>query len=141
MTNLFKKIAGGASSLFKKGTSAVGTFFKKGGTLEKGVSTVANGVNSAANFVGKGVALGTKIVNGIDKIPILGAALAPATSFARTALGYANVGVNAAHSGANALTNAIALRHGGASAAAIGNNLLEKAKSIKTDVKSGVKYL
>ena len=141
MTNLFKKIAGGAKSLFKKGTSAANTFFKKGGTLEKGVSTVAHGVNSAANYVGKGVAYGTKIVDGIDKIPILGAALAPATSFARTALGYANVGVNAAHSGANALTGAIALRHGGASAAAIASNLLEKAKTIKNDVKSGVKYV
>ena len=51
MTNLFKKIASGASSLFKKGTSAATSFFKKGGTLEKGVTTVARGVNSAADFV------------------------------------------------------------------------------------------
>ena len=84
MTNLFKKIASGASSLFKKGTSAATSFFKKGGTLEKGVTTVARGVNSAADFVGKGVKLGTKIVNEIDKVPFLGAALALATSLART---------------------------------------------------------
>ena len=141
MTNLFKKIASGASSLFKKGTSAATSFFKKGGTLEKGVNTVARGVNSAADFVGKGVKLGTKIVNEIDKVPFLGAALAPATSLARTVMGYANVGVNAAHSGANALTNAVSLAHGGAAPSTIANNLLEKAKVIKTDVKSGVKYL
>ena len=92
----FKKVSRGANKFFKKAGEGISDTFKKNGYLSDGLG-----------YVNKGLQMGGKVLNTLDKIPILGAALSPLTAVARTGLNMGNQLV-AGVSGGQGLINGIA---------------------------------
>lgn len=99
---LFSKIKRGAGKFFKKVASGVSDTFKKGGYLTKGL-----------DYANKGLQYGGKILGAIEKVPILGQALTPLTTIARTGLGLGNKLVGGVRAGQNIAIDTVgSLRRG-----------------------------
>lgn len=125
----FKKAVNSGKKFFKKVSNGTQDFFKKGGYLDKGL-----------DYAGKGLQYGSKIVGAIEKIPILGSALSPLTSIARTGLNLGNQLVGGVRTGQGLVQNVVHSAKTGDYKGAVqgAGNILEKAKQIKQD--GGIKY-
>ena len=129
---LFSKIKRGAGRFFKKVAHGVSDTFKKGGYLSQGL-----------DYANKGLAYGGKILNAIDKVPILGSVLSPFTSVAKTGLNLGNRLVSGISQG-QGLINSVggAIKSGNINKVADSvGNVLEKAKEVKADIDKGPKFV
>jgi len=129
--SFFKKIARGASKLFRKVKDGVSNTFKKGGYLQQGLNAVGNVAN-------KVVKIGGKVVDAVERSPF-GAALAPITSVARTGLNLAGRAASVAKVGGNALADAQQSVKNREGVGKIVGNVLEKAKEAQ-EVAKGPKF-
>jgi hypothetical protein len=112
---LFSKLKRGANRFFKKVAGGVSDTFKKGGYLTKGL-----------DYANKGLAFGSKIIGAIEKVPILGQALSPLTTIARTGLGLGNKLLGGVRAGQNIAIDTVgSLRRG----ENVDNKLMDHIKS------------
>ena len=128
---IFQKIKRGAGRFFKKVADGTGDFFKKGGYLSTGL-----------DYANKGLQYGGKILNAIDRVPILSSVLSPLTTTARTALNLGNRLVSGIQQGQGLVQDVgSAIKKGDVRGVAQGvGNVLEKAKEVKADIDKGPKF-
>lgn len=128
MKSFQKSVANPTSKLFKKAGGEFNKFFKKGGQFQQGVRSTASALGSTGRILGQGVKAGSQIVGAIESSPY-GAALAPFTGVARTALGVGGMASNVGREGAHLLKDVVSGRNAGK----ITSNVLEKAKNLEKE--------
>tara|TARA_R110001632_G_scaffold74377_3_gene170227 strand:+ start:5472 stop:5897 length:426 start_codon:yes stop_codon:yes gene_type:complete len=94
---------------------------KIAGALHSGSRLGQKALGNVARVGHKIASVGTKIVSGIERIPILGQALAPATGIARSAIGLVRNVADGAEAGRNMLREGDAIVRAGASALRTGD--------------------
>ena len=119
---------------------------KVAGALSSGSRLGQKALGNVARVGHKIADVGGKIVGGIERVPILGQALAPATGIARSAIGLVRNVADAAQSGQSMLKEGDSIVRAGANALrtmdtirrtkAIGNQAkgqIERARQVKSD--------